>query len=165
MLANHTMQYSVHLPSRYIYTHQHQLLPDWSLPASSVLIVLQRCPCNLLEQAPEAELQKNLLRREFLKLGGNIVIELNRMGYLADLFDPRTGLPVLSTPGPLRIDDVAIAHTILGYPVYNHGGCSVILHPHWGSSVYPSTLISSAQPLILQRVVEGIINIINNTVK
>jgi Methylmalonic aciduria and homocystinuria type D protein len=160
------MQYSVHLPSRYIYTHQNQLLPDWSLPASSLLIVLQRCRCNLLEQTTEAELQKNWLRREFLKLGGTIVMKLNRMGYLADLFDPRTGLPVLSTPGQLRIDDVAIAHAILGYPVHTYGGCSVILHPHWGSSVYPSTLISSAQPLTLQQVVEDIMNLtISNTVK
>ncbi len=140
------MQYSVHAPNPFICKNLPRLLPDWSLPVRSVLVVLQPCPVELIQFTPETDAQKQQLRQRFLKFGLAIVHILRRAGYLADLFDPRTGHPLLSQAGTLRLDDVAVVRSTLGYSTTHFGDCCSILHPHWGSAVYPSILISSAEP-------------------
>ena len=34
--------------------------------------------------------------------------------------------------------------TLLGYPTANAGCCKVVLHPRWGSAVYPASLLTQA---------------------
>ena len=34
--------------------------------------------------------------------------------------------------------------TLLGYKTANAGCCSVLLHPRWGSSVYPASFFAKA---------------------
>lgn len=146
------MQYSVHAPSQFICKHLGGLLPDWSSPAASVLVVLQPCPSPLLTRTPTTEDQKRKLRQRFLQFGYRVAAQLQQLGHLADVFDPRTGLPLLSQPGSLRLDDVAVVQAVLGYEALHSHGCSVILHPVWGDSVYPSTLLSSAAPSLVESV-------------
>lgn len=146
------MQYSVHAPSQYICRHLGKLLPTWSRPAAAVLVVLQPCSCDLSHKTPSTEDQKRTLRERFLQFGYRVAAQLQQLGHLADIFDPCTGLPLLSQPGQLRLDDVAVAQAVLGYEAVDRHGCSVILHPTWGSSVYPSTLLSSAEPGLVERV-------------
>jgi hypothetical protein len=146
------MQSSAHRPSPFICSHLGKLLPDWSLPAASVLIVLQFCTIDLLKRTPETEAHKQILRQQFLQFGYEVAAQLNALGHLAEVFDPRTGLPLLSRPGLISLDDVAIVRACLGYPTLESRGCSVILHPTWGSFVYPSTMLSSAEPALLELV-------------
>ena len=138
------MQWSVHAPSPYLCAHRAQLLPTWTCPIASVLVVLQPFSGELLHRSPQIERQKQRLRRQFLDLSYRLATALQAQGYLAEAFDPRTGWPLLSPPGQVPLDDVAIVRSCLGYPTVNRQGCSVLLHPVWGSSVYPSTLLSSA---------------------
>lgn len=147
------LQYSIHLPSPYVSLHLGQLLPSWSVSASSMLLILQRSPCTLFERILPTEIAKNRLRNQFLQIGLHIASQLSDRGYVTEVFDPKTGLPVLSTAGSLQLDDVAIARTMLGYATLNHGNCSILLHPTWGSAVYPATLISSAPCYVLADVV------------
>ncbi|MGA7932972.1 MAG: methylmalonic aciduria and homocystinuria type D protein [Kovacikia sp.] len=143
------MQYSVHAPSQFICTHLDRLLPDWSSPVLSVLVVLQPCSCDLVKKTSIAEAQKQRLRQNFLQFGYRVASQLQQKGHLAEVFDPRTGLPLLSQAGQLRLDDVAIVRSCLGYQTMDSAGCLVILHPLWGSSVYPSTLLSAAAPEVV----------------
>ncbi|XHX78606.1 MAG: hypothetical protein RBJ76_01340 [Stenomitos frigidus ULC029] len=146
------IQYSVHPPSRFLVSHQAKLLPDWSCPARSMLIVLQPCNCNLLERSPTAEAQKRALRRQFFQLGYAIAGHIKQLGYAVAIFDPRTGLPLLSRPGALRLDDVAIVRATLGYQSVSSHGCAAVIHPLWGGAVYPSTLVSSIEPALLEQI-------------
>lgn len=139
------MEYSIHVPNSFICANLHRLLPDWSQPVRSVLVVLQPAQLELIQVTPETDAQKQQLRQRFLKFGLEVVYQLRRLGHLADLFDPRTGLPLLSQAGTLRLDDVAVVRSTLGYSTAQFGTCCSILHPHWGSAVYPSILISSAE--------------------
>jgi Methylmalonic aciduria and homocystinuria type D protein len=116
-----------------------------------MLIVLQPCDCDLLERSPTAEAQKRKLRRQFLKFGYAIAAQLIDRGYAAAIFDPRTGLPLLARPGALRLDDVALVQATLGYRTTHSHGCSIVLHPLWGLAVYPSTLVSSAEPALVEQ--------------
>jgi hypothetical protein len=110
----------------------------------------------LLRKSLASEASKNKLRLQFLSFALPVAEYLLLLGHSVELFDPRTGLPLLSSDGSLRLDDVAIAHALLGYPVYSYGGCSVVQHPTWGRAVYPSTLVSSAPPSLLQQIADDI---------
>jgi hypothetical protein len=148
---------SVHLPNAFICDHWHQLLPDWVVPVLSILIVLQHCPVSLRTKTPETEVHKRRLREQFLQLGQQIVGRLQEMGYHADLFDPRTGQPVFSPPGSLALDDVAVVQDALGYPAIQAGGCWLINHPLWGAAVFPSVIVSSAEPEVTAKIAKGLI--------
>ena len=147
------MQYSVHTPSTFICNHWDKLLPDWSRPVASVLVVLQACTVDLRQRSPTTEHHKRQLRLHFLKFADRVASHLHQMNYLVDGFDPKTGLPLFSQPGQCHLDDVAVARSCLGYPTTESHGCSVILHPTWGGSVYPSTMLSSAEPIVMEQVI------------
>jgi Methylmalonic aciduria and homocystinuria type D protein len=40
--------------------------------------------------------------------------------------------------------EVDSAQQLLGYSVMNAGCCKVLLHPQWGSAVYPATIFARA---------------------
>ncbi len=140
------IEYSAHLPSEFIISHLHQLLPDWHVPALSVLIVMQQSSVGLLQRTTETEIQKQQLRQRFIKLGQEISKRLRQQDYHAEIFDPKTGQPLLSQPGQMTLDDVAVVRSSLGYPLVETGGCWLIQHPNWGTGVFPGVLMSSAEP-------------------
>lgn len=150
------IQFSIHLPPPYLRSHLPQLLPDWTVPVGSVLIVLQRAQLPLTERTVATERQKEQLRSVFLDLGSQIIAQGQREGYRSDCFDPRTGHPIGSTVGVSPLNDVAVVHACLGYPLVSHGGCRGIQHPDWGNAVYPSILVSTASPDQLQRIVASL---------
>ncbi|PZV16120.1 MAG: methylmalonic aciduria and homocystinuria type D protein [Leptolyngbya sp.] len=145
------MLYSVHPPSPFISRYAGQLLPSWSCSISSVLIVLQQADCELMERSPMTETQKQVLRDRFLRIGSAITAELQDQAYQADLFDPKTGLPILSHAGR-AIDAVAVVRACLGYATMEINGCAILLHPEWGNAVYPAVLVSSAMPTVVEQV-------------
>ncbi len=150
------MQYSCHLPTPFIARHRPQLVPDWSCEVGAVLIVLQRSPCDLAPRSPLTERQKYLLREAFMQTGLAIATQLRQLNYCADPFDPKTGQPLLSQPGSLWLDDVAVIRACLGYPTADRDGCSILLHPDWGSAVYPAVLLSSAPPEQVREVARSV---------
>ena len=151
------MQCSVHTPSQFISSHQATLLPGWSRPVAAVLVVLQPCVCELLSQNPITERQKRQLRTQFLAFGSTVAQRLEQLGHLAEVFDPRSGAPSRSQPGALPLDDVAVVKSCLGYPAVVHAECRTIIHPAWGSAVYPSTVLSSAPPAVVQAVCDRVL--------
>ncbi|MBM0743976.1 methylmalonic aciduria and homocystinuria type D protein [Phormidium sp. CLA17] len=155
--VSYPMLYSVHPPSPFICRYANQLLPGWSCPIASVLIVLQHAGCGLVERSPITETQKHLLRDRFLQIGGAIAAQLQAQGYHADVFDPKTGLPILSQTGRF-MDDVAVVRDCLGYGTMEIDGCSILIHPEWGNSVYPAVLVSSAVPTVVERVASRVID-------
>lgn len=151
------VQWSVHPPNSYICTHADQLLPDWSVSVHSILIVLQRCQFSFGDRTPQSEILKDQLREKFFRIGSAIASQAKQQGYRADLFDPRTGLPMLSLPGPTSLDDVAVACSSLGYAAASQRGCRLLIHPQWGKAVYPSILVSSAPPAVLAAIATEIL--------
>jgi hypothetical protein len=150
------MEFFIHPPSPYLRQNHPNLLPGWSVPVRSVLLLLQRSPFPLVERSPACEQAKQQLRQQFVQVGHKIAHHLEPLGYQAELFDPKTGFPLLSPPGQKQLDDVALAQSTLDYEVCHTGGCHLLIHPVWGNAVYPSTLVSSAPPEVLQGVVKEI---------
>ncbi|NBO31118.1 MAG: methylmalonic aciduria and homocystinuria type D protein [Cyanobacteria bacterium WB6_1B_304] len=150
------IQYSVHTPYQFLDLHCHELLPDWTLPMSSLLIILQNSPVCLTDPIT-SEYYKPTLRTQFLEIGLAIVHLLKLQRYQVDLFDPATGLPLLSRRGSLRLDDVTVVRSCLGYPTIQFGQCRLIEHPQWQYAVYPSVLVSTASVDVLQMATETIL--------
>jgi hypothetical protein len=151
------LQYSIHRPSSYIHCHRVDLLPDWQVSVSSLMVILQTCPVSLYEATAATEYQKRRLRRRSLCLVKKLITSLQDAGYAADGFDPRTGKPFYSRPGLLTLDDVAVVQAVLGYPLVASGDCHLIKHPVWGCCVFPTVLVSEATPAILAEIAHPIL--------
>jgi hypothetical protein len=119
-------------------------------------VVLQPSSLELVQRTPEIESHKYHLRSQFLAFGFKVAEYLQQKGYPTELFDPRTGFPVLSPAGSLRLDDVAVVRSTLGYATAKLGNCSTIVHPHWGSAVYPSIVMSSADRSTVESAIDAV---------
>jgi Methylmalonic aciduria and homocystinuria type D protein len=151
------LQYSIHRPSLYIHRHRVDLLPDWQVSVSSLMVILQTCPISLYESNPATEYQKRRLRRRSLCFAKTLIAGLQDVGYAADAFDPRTGKPLYSKPGSLTLDDVAVVQAVLGYSLVASGDCHLIRHPVWGCCVFPTVLVSEATPETLAEIAHSIL--------
>jgi len=150
------VQISIHYPSQYICANRERIFPDWQEQALFwVVIVLQQSKYPLVKSTAEIEREKEHLREKFMRFGCDLAFELRDRGYLADLIDPRTGYPMLSRPGVIPHNDTAVVKALLNYPVLKNK-CSVIVHPHWGTAVYPSIFLSAAPPKILEWAIKSI---------
>lgn len=145
------IQISIHSPSPYICANLERILPDWKNQSSSmwVVIVLQRSHYELVEKTAVVEAEKQLLREQFMRFGLDVSFNLGDRGYLTDLIDPRTGYPLRSRPGQIPHDDTAAVQALLDYPIIKNE-CRVLVHPDWGTAVYPSILFSLSPPIIIE---------------
>jgi hypothetical protein len=64
-------------------------------------------------------------------------------GHWLDATDPATGAAVHGAPAGLYSDVPPMAR-LLRYGTVDAGGCNILIHPHWGSSVYPATAFTTA---------------------
>ncbi len=143
------VEISIHSPSQYICANRERILPDWkSQPDLWVVIVLQQSRYQLVRRTTATELEKERLREKFMRFGCDLAFKLRDHGYLTDLIDPSTGYPLLSHPGEIPHNDTAVVQALLNYPVIKNK-CRVLIHPLWGTAVYPSILISVAPPKVI----------------
>ena len=141
--SNKEIQIAIAVPHQYVLDHQQQLLPDWNVAISYLILILQQSIVSLEEKSDRVEREKDRLRAKFISVGSSLILELQNQGYQSDLFDPSTGYP-RSTRSELALDDNAVVKAILNYPVTRSGQCCLITHPVWGNNVYPSTIATSA---------------------
>ncbi|MEA5514321.1 methylmalonic aciduria and homocystinuria type D protein [Nodularia sp. UHCC 0506] len=158
------VQISIHSPSQYICANCERILPDWkNQPDLWVVVVLQQSRYPLIKSTPEIEIEKQRLREKFMRFGCDLAFQLrdasgegvHHRGYLTDLIDPRTGYPLLSHPGEIPHNDIAVVKALLNYRVIKNK-CRVLVHPRWGAAVYPSVLISVAPPIIIETFIKDI---------
>jgi Methylmalonic aciduria and homocystinuria type D protein len=154
-LATATVDYSIHPPTWFLNQHLQELLPDWSDPVQSLVVVLQKSAMPLLRKTKLVEQEKSRLRQEFLMFGQSLAKELQVLGYATEVFDPCNGLPTLSRPGETHLDHLALIQALLGHPRQRQGKCWVMEHPQWGKAVYPSVMVSAAQPGQLSQIVDA----------
>lgn len=148
------VQVYIAAPHQFVIDHQQELLADWNLSPANLILFLQRSSISLKESSLEVAQEKDILRQDFIRFGCNLIFALQDRGYKSDLFDPRTGYPLLTRPGALRLDDNAVVKALLNYPVISYKSCSLIVHPLWGNYVYPSTIVSSAPHSLIESIID-----------
>ncbi|MDJ1183869.1 methylmalonic aciduria and homocystinuria type D protein [Roseofilum casamattae] len=151
-----TMEISIHPPHDYLQQNLSELMP--SCPTENVwtIIVLQQANLPLTEDLPGVPEEKDRLRDKFIgfveAIGDRLQHLSDGQNPFTDGFDPRTGTPLHSTPGSLTHSDVTAVRTALGYDLIP-GECAAISHPRWGTAVYPSVILSTAERENIERAI------------
>ncbi|NEQ96106.1 MAG: methylmalonic aciduria and homocystinuria type D protein [Cyanothece sp. SIO2G6] len=143
---------AVHPPSGFIRQHWRRLLPHWSTPVLSLLILLQRSPTSIDDYTAAAERSKQQLRDRAIHLLQPLTERVHQSDYRAILFDPQTGYPYQGTMPGIPLNDVAVIYDVLGYDLEQCGECYCLVHPHWGNQVYPAIVVCSAIPAVLEAI-------------
>ncbi|MBS0016837.1 MAG: methylmalonic aciduria and homocystinuria type D protein [Arthrospira sp. SH-MAG29] len=136
---------SIHPPTAFVAANLRRILPDWNSDDVWIVIFLQRSQLPLTTTNDIIEQEKNRLCDRFLEFAQPVAQQLNSQGWMTDIIYPPTGYPLLSKPGEIHHSDALTVATSLNLPLQK-GPCTMVIHPQWGTAVYPSVLISSAPP-------------------
>ena len=105
---------------------------------------MQQARFDLVQVGDDIEQEKDRLLETFMAFARELCEKLIAKGHFADYIDPCSGLPMLTKDANKVFSEVDSAEQLLGYGVMNAGCCKVLLHPAWGSAVYPATVFTTA---------------------
>jgi hypothetical protein len=152
-----SVQVCLNRPHQFMIDNQQQLLPNWNTSVTYIIILLQQSRFSLKQISSDVAHEKDNLRTKFIRFGCNLIFSLKDCNYQSDLFDPRTGYPLLTRQGKLALNDNAVVEALLGYPLTSYHNCSLLTHPIWENAVYPSTVITSAPLETLNPIIDGVV--------
>ena len=102
---------------------------------------------DLVNTGEAVDVEKDQLLEKFFVLAKRVIEALPSSSY-SDYIDPCSGLAMIHKESTAVYSEVDALSVLRGFKTSNAGCCKVLLHPHWGSSVYPATLMTTA-PLSL----------------
>ena len=109
-----------------------------------VIPTAQQARHDLVKVGPEIEEEKDRLLEVFMSFAKDVCTELRHLGHWADYIDPCSGLPMMTEDCNKVYSEVDGFEVLLHYKTMNCGCCKVLLHPSWGSGVYPATMFTTA---------------------
>lgn len=109
-----------------------------------VVVTCQKSAMELVNWGDDVAVEKDRLLENFVAFAKDVVAGLTSEGFWADYIDPCSGLPAIAQESPAVYDEVAGCQALLKYDIHQTGPCKILLHPTWGSAVYPATLVTDA---------------------
>ena len=76
-------------------------------------------------------------------------------GHWSDYLDPCSGLPMIHRDSQTVYDEVSALTVLRGFRCDNAGCCKVVLHPEWGSFIYPATCFTMAPVDVLHNEIKA----------
>eukprot|EP01138_Halocafeteria_seosinensis_P016487 gb/GECG01016818.1/.p1 GENE.gb/GECG01016818.1/~~gb/GECG01016818.1/.p1 ORF type:complete len:217 (+),score=27.93 gb/GECG01016818.1/:1-651(+) len=141
-------QVSVHTCSRALQRELKELFRDLSdeqLGQLKMITTCQRALVDLVEWGDNQAKEKDRLLEKFMWWAKQLQkqVKEDSLGHFVDIMDPCTGQPVHSSTNTVfaEIDGLQVA---LGYHITDIGNCKLLSHPHWGTSVYPASMFTTA---------------------
>ncbi|PKK76813.1 hypothetical protein RhiirC2_733357 [Rhizophagus irregularis] len=148
------LEFSIHLASSRFARELKSVFPQVEyIERCLVVPTFLKCTHDLVGIGAAIDNEKDEKLEDFVGWGKEISQKLRDRGYWADLTDPCSGYPIFSERGPSIYPDVQGAVELLKYDLHNAGCCHILLHPKWGSKVYPGTLFTTASDLELKQVI------------
>jgi len=129
---------------------------DSPVKSSSDVLVITTCQeskAELLQWDDEAAREKDRLLNTFARFASDLAAKLKALGYWADYADPASGL-LANSPGQVIWPEVQAMERLRGFQKTKAGPCHIILHPKWGSRVYPATMFTNAPDEVVRRVLQ-----------
>jgi Methylmalonic aciduria and homocystinuria type D protein len=128
-----------------------------SVDVSKILAIptCQHARVDLVRVGPDIEEEKDRLLETFMGFASQIAASLVNKGFWVDYIDPCSGLAVITTETSKYYDEVSGMQSMLKYNIMNAGCCKILLHPVWGSSVYPATIFTTAPFTELESVIRS----------
>ncbi|CAL6413117.1 unnamed protein product [Bathycoccus prasinos] len=94
----------------------------------------QKTAVDIIKTGERVDEEKDLCLERFLKFAEIATNVLREKNFWCDYIDPCSG-------GCTEVDALV---TLLNYECTNVGCCKIVMHPKWGSSVYPASLFAIA---------------------
>jgi hypothetical protein len=117
------------------------------------LPTVQKARHDLVKIGDEIEEEKDRLLETFMDFAKKFCALIKDKGYWADYIDPCSGLPML-TPNCNKVySEVDGMEVMLKYKTMNCGCCKVLLHPKWGSGVYPASMFTTAPIELVNQII------------
>ncbi|KAK3263999.1 hypothetical protein CYMTET_27235 [Cymbomonas tetramitiformis] len=150
------MEYSVHDCPRKHKEEVAAIFPGLDVQGMLIVPTCQNSAVDLVKVGEDVENEKDRLLEVFMEWAKAVCDILISKGYWADYIDPCSGLPMITRESRVVYGEVDALQTLLGYKTQNAGCCKVILHPKWGSSVYPSSMFAKAPLEELQAAIKQV---------
>ncbi|KAK5829169.1 hypothetical protein F5H01DRAFT_329678 [Linnemannia elongata] len=150
-LAN--LEYSIHVSPRRMTRDLATVFPNKDLSGLLVVPTFQRCKHEMVAWDAEIAKEKDDRLDDFIRWSKAIHNSLETLGYWSDMTDPASGFPSFSERGRDVYPDVEGCQLLLKYDFQNAGCCKILLHPIWGSKIYPATFFTTAPVDILVKVI------------
>jgi len=143
--SNHWLMGEIYgtTPSLFIQQNWPKLLPHWSKPPQTLLLVCFRAQENLSFVNETVQREKDRLWQAFHHCAQRLHPIAQSQGILLEAICPKTGLAVQAPPQSGIFDLVYLFHDRLGFPWQRTTqGCKVVTHPRWQQAFYPALWIS-----------------------
>ena len=114
------------------------------------VLTCQKARLDLAEFGDDAAAEKDRLLEKFRAWAEAMCAFLAQQGYFADYIDPCSGLPMYTT-STWVYSEVDGMELLLKYRSLNAGLCKILLHPEWGSAMYPASLFTLAPLEVIQQ--------------
>ena len=108
------------------------------------LSCMQRTKIDLVRTGEGVDNEKDFCLERFISFARRVTDRLIAVGHWADYIDPCSGLSMLNKDSQQIYGEVDALVTLLNYQTTNTGCCKVVLHPTWGSAVYPASIFTKA---------------------
>jgi hypothetical protein len=146
-------EYSLHLCPRKHRNELRQQFPKLSLEEIEKMIIVptqQKTKVDIIKNGEEVDEEKDYCLERFLDFARIASDYLIKRGFWADYIDPCSGLTMIDRESQQVYGEVDALVTLLNYECTNVGCCKIVLHPRWGSSVYPASIFASAPEEIVR---------------
>ncbi|KAL6750020.1 methylmalonic aciduria and homocystinuria type D protein [Haematococcus lacustris] len=142
------IEWSVHACPANAYREISSVFPSLGPNLERLLIVptCQHAAVDLVQTGDIIEQEKDALLEKFMAWASTVCNLLIAQGHWAEYIDPCSGLPMIQREGNTVYAEVEALSQLMGYKTANAGCCKVLLHPRWGSAVYPASLFTTAPP-------------------
>eukprot|EP00775_Hariotina_reticulata_P004124 gene4124-4370_t len=138
------MEYSVHACHSSMAREIQSVFPDEDLSNLLIVPTCQQADCDLVRTGEKVDTEKDRLLERFIEWSRCVCARLQDQGHWCDYIDPCSGLPMIQQGTNNVYPEVEGLSVLLGYKTQNAGCCKIVLHPRWGSAVYPATLFTKA---------------------
>lgn len=149
-LTSFGMEFSAHALPKSMIREVQTIFPGVDVSKLLVVPTCQHAKIDLVNYGDHVENEKDQLLEQFMDWAQQVCSNLQDKGHWADYIDPCSGLPMIHQETNHVYPEVPAIAQLLGYKTANAGCCKVLLHPRWGSSVYPASLFTDAPAQELQ---------------
>jgi hypothetical protein len=140
----HTLPKPLHREFHHVFSSVVEDFPESGTAEVLALPTNQRAREDLVGTGEKVEQEKDRLLNVFISFARTLCNKIRDAGYWADFIDPCSGLPMLTLNCNKVYSEVDGMECCLGYKSYNAGFCKILVHPVWGSAVYPATIFAAA---------------------
>ncbi|GMH39411.1 hypothetical protein BSKO_07309 [Bryopsis sp. KO-2023] len=145
------MEYTIRTcPKRFAREFQ-AIFPDIDPENALIVPTCQNSVNDLAATGEAVDKEKDELLEKFSEWATAVCASLQKENHWADFIDPCSGLPMIHKNYNCPYGEVEGMSVLLGYETANAAGCKIILHPRWGSKIYPATLFTTGPREALER--------------